>query len=199
MDLRSRKYVLTYFTDLEDVSSLFLTLPYDVVIISPLHTIPSKHYHLIVQHKNPIKFNTLKNILPTAHIEKQFGSNLQAYNYLFHKGEETKEQLKEEDIKSNIDLKSWLNGVENEKDQIGLEVLEVIETSSTLWEVVKRFPSYWRDISRFKDLWHVYRIHKYQTKGFSDYASEELVKEEDIQIDNDLKYLNDVLFNKTQQ
>ena len=165
-ELRSRKMLLTIFLNdiVKEGYDFFNVLPYDVVIVSPLHHEPTNHYHLIIHHKNAISFNTLKRIFPFCHIEKQFGSNLQAYNYLFHLGEDTKEQLREEDIKSNVDIKEWLGGtLLDEKESVGIEILNAIENSKTLWQVIKSFPNYWRDVSRLKDLWNIYRIHSFRS------------------------------------
>lgn len=71
------------------------------------------HCHIILQNKNQIRFDTLKNLIPYGDIEKQQGSNEECYNYLFHKDDKSKELEKDEYdetcIKTNIeDLESWL-------------------------------------------------------------------------------------------
>lgn len=163
----------------------FSLLNYDVVIISPLHNDPSPHYHLILQHKNAMSFNVLKKLFPFAHIEKQFGTNIQAYNYLFHYGEDSKEQLNENDIRANIELDSWK--ITGDNDSTGKEILQAIEESETLWSVIKQFPQYWRDVSKIKELWNIYRLHMFRQNSLLYYSLTEQERKE-------LNELNDQVF-----
>lgn len=178
-DLRGRKWVITQFVNDTFIIGFdfFALLKYDIVVVSPLHNEPSPHYHLIVQHKNAIAFTTLKRLMPYAHIEKQRGTNQEAYNYLIHKDDESKEQLKEEDIKANCDINILLND-EAFKDDIGIDIINAIEQCSHLWEVVKKFPNYWRDISKLKDLWNTYRIYKFHTRARDEEKLVDLLEEE---------------------
>lgn len=181
MALRSRKWLLTIFLNDYIVKDFdFNTiLKYDIVIRSPLHNVPSPHYHIILQHKNAISFDTLKRLLPYAHIEQQFGTNQQAYDYLFHKNDLDKEELSESDIVSNIDLGGWLDNKEETKEDIGRDIMRDIEESKTLWEVLKKNPSYWRDVSRIKDLWNIYQVYcfRVQNPGFNEIQSKKEVED----------------------
>ena len=197
MALRSRKWLLTIFLNDYIVKDFDFNsiLKYDIVIRSPLHNIPSQHYHIILQHKNAISFDTLKRLFPYAHIEQQFGTNQQAYEYLFHKNDADKEELSESDIVSNIDISGWLDNREETKEDIGRDIMRDIEESKTLWEVLKKNPSYWRDVSRIKDLWNIYQVYCFRVNnpGFNELQSKKEVEDSIRREQNEIKEIFGIL------
>lgn len=107
----SRSYILTVSCDkvnFEDLQELLK----EYIYIGQQEKAESGflHYQIYIENKSPIRFDTLKNKLPTAHIEKRRGTKQQAYDYvtkldtrigeIFQNGEIdlTEEQGKRNDI-----------------------------------------------------------------------------------------------------
>lgn len=68
-----------------------------------------EHAHFIIQDDNAIRFTTLKRIFPFGNIQKQMGSNKQAYDYLTHANDLKKVKYDIDDIKTNVtNLDDWL-------------------------------------------------------------------------------------------
>lgn len=72
------------------------------------------HCHIVLQHKNAIAFDTLKQLIPYGDIEKQRGNNQECYNYALHIDSKSKDKEKDlytiDCIKTNIqDLENWCN------------------------------------------------------------------------------------------
>ncbi len=83
------------------------------------------HLQGYIEYKNPVSFNTLKKLLPKAHIEKARGTKAQNFDYCSKDGkaeksltfQETLDKMILEDEYSNIQWKPWQQ-----------EILNILET-----------------------------------------------------------------------
>lgn len=96
------------------------------------------HAHYIIQNNTQIKKSTLINVMPYGDIEVQRGSNLECYEYLLHRNQDSKEEYLESNIicnklevleqwlyvkKEQSNRKDFLNGVYNFVDKKELREL----------------------------------------------------------------------------
>lgn len=87
-DTRSRGWLLTipYIHDgkklkIKDVIDIFDRYTYGVFQLELGDKTSYKHYQLYIEHKQGIRFSTLKKLIPYAHIEERKGTKQQAYDY----------------------------------------------------------------------------------------------------------------------
>ena len=133
-----------------DFDELYKTLSerYDKVLFA-LHDkdISNVHWHIVIQNKTQIRFDTLKNIIPYGDIEKQRGSNKECYEYCLHidkKSLETeKDQYDDTCIKTNIeDLETWKkldNKLGSRNDLV--QIVEDIKNGATNSDLRDNYPS----------------------------------------------------------
>src|SRR5574344_277719 len=105
------------------------------------------HCHIIIQNKNQIRFDTLKNLIPFGDIEKQRGSNKECYEYCLHIDKKSKETEKDEYddscIKTKIeDIENWKKldkglGARNDLTKI----VEDIKNGASSTEIRDNYPS----------------------------------------------------------
>lgn len=105
------------------------------------------HCHIIIQNKNQIRFDTLKNLIPFGDIEKQRGSNKECYEYCLHIDKKSKETEKDEYddscIKTNIeDIETWKKldkglGARNDLTKI----VEDLKNGASPTEIRDNYPS----------------------------------------------------------
>jgi len=105
------------------------------------------HCHIVIQGKNQIEFDALKNLIPYGDIEKQRGSNKECYEYCLHTDTKSKETEKDEYddncLKTNIeDFETWKKldkglGVRNDLTKI----VEDIKNGATSTEIRDNYPS----------------------------------------------------------
>lgn len=105
------------------------------------------HAHIIIQNKQAIRFNTLKNLLPYGDIQKQRGSNKECYEYCLHIDEKSKGKEKdiydESCMRTNIqNIDEWKK-LENEqgfRTDIA-DMLEYIRAGHSEDDFIKEYPS----------------------------------------------------------
>lgn len=90
---QSRKWLLTinnpddYELDHNAVkNTLHLFSPDYLCLVDEIATTGTKHMHIFIYSKSPIRFSTLKNRFPVAHIDKANGSVMENRDYLRKEG-----------------------------------------------------------------------------------------------------------------
>lgn len=104
----------------------------------------NNHAHIVIQHKNPIKFDTLKRLMPYGNLSKQRGSNKEVYDYLLHQDEKSKKDGKvsysPESIQTNIDdLESWKEIKQGKRSDLE-ECKLLAESGATFYEILDEYP-----------------------------------------------------------
>ena len=115
-------------------------------IISIIHEKGEKteHYHFIIQHNHQISTHTLLKIMPYGKIEKQKGSNLEAYNYLLHIDPKSvkngKKEYSPEEIQHNLeDIEFWKSITQGKRTDLE-EIITAVEEGKTHYEIFKELP-----------------------------------------------------------
>lgn len=170
-DLQARKWFirLTQYNEtkkgkyLYDFDMLFFKLckKYKFVMyIVHDKDIKNIHSHFVIHNDVPIRFSTLKKLLPYGSIEKQLGSNRQVYDYLIHK--DKVDSYSVDKVISNIDnLDVWLG----KSGSNLVDFLDLIENGASDLELKTLFPFFY---SRYNNLIQKHRqvIYKKQALLF---------------------------------
>ena len=92
-NLQSRKWLLTVNNPLdyslnhaEIKNILHLFNPDYFCLVDEIATTGTRHTHIFIYSKSPIRFSTLKNRFPVAHIDKANGSVIENRDYLRKEG-----------------------------------------------------------------------------------------------------------------
>lgn len=94
------------------------------------------HWQIYIENKNPIKFSTLKNKLPEAHLQPRWGSKKQCYGYVTKLKTAIPDTLIEN---GEIDM------TESASPKVTVEgVVDMMKRGMTLDEVLVEYPSIWR-------------------------------------------------------
>lgn len=182
--MRSRKFFITLWNKVHDkeldkeidinlnqyVEELLkhYTLSY---IIHDKEEEEKKHIHIYINNKNPISFDTLCSYNKYAHIEKVKGNDKQVFMYMQHKDNNSIEygkiQYEEENIKGNYEYEL------TEKNQIGQNLINDIESGMTLWEIIQNNPTLWHSIDKIEKLYLIYQNYLYRKYDFMDLIEKE--------------------------
>ena len=86
--MRVRSYMITIpfkykdsIIKIKDIRDKLLRYDYFVFQLEKGNNTQYKHYQLYLENEEPIRFETIKNLLPMAHIEKRNGTKKQAFEY----------------------------------------------------------------------------------------------------------------------
>ena len=146
---QSRKWLLTinnpddYELDHNAVkNTLHLFNPDYFCLVDEIATTGTKHMHIFIYSKSPIRFSTLKNRFPVAHIDKANGSVTENRDYLRKEG---KWQGSDKEQTNLIDTFEEVGDVpkpvdENSPDMSAL--IEEIENGLDTYEIIKLHPKY---------------------------------------------------------
>ncbi len=96
------------------------------VIADEVASTGTHHTHIYIYSKSPIRFSTLKNRLPTAHIEKAYGTSQQNRDYILKTVKEYTEygQLPTEKSENAPEMQQLIEAIQN-----GKRPAEIIEES----------------------------------------------------------------------
>ena len=95
-------------------------------------TTETKHMHIFIYSKSPIRFSTLKNRFPVAHIDKANGSVMENRDYLRKEGKWQGSDKEQTNLIDTVD--------ENSPDMSAL--IEEIENGLDTCEIIKLHPKY---------------------------------------------------------
>ena len=148
-NLQSRKWLLTVNNPLdyglnhaEIKNILHLFNPDYFCLVDEIATTGTRHTHIFIYSKSPIRFSTLKNRFPVAHIDKANGSVTENRDYLRKEG---KWQGSDKEQTNLIDTFEEVGDVpkpvdENSPDMSAL--IEEIENGLDTYEIIKLHPKY---------------------------------------------------------
>lgn len=106
-ELRRCKWFITlYEYDIEYIKARLKSYKTHLIIKHDKGYNP--HWHIYVEHKNPIRYTTLKKHFPYSVLEVQRGAIFDVYNFLFHYDENYKYSVN--DLISNLS-KEEINNV----------------------------------------------------------------------------------------
>ena len=148
-NLQSRKWLLTVNNPLDyglnhaEIKNILpLFNPDYFCLVDEIATTGTRHTHIFIYSKSPIRFSTLKKRFPIAHIDKANGSVIENRDYLRKEG---KWQGSDKEQTNLIDTFEEVGNVpkpvdENSPDMSAL--IEEIENGLDTYEIVKLHPKY---------------------------------------------------------
>lgn len=106
------------------------------------------HTHVYIYFGSPIRFSTLKNHFPEAHIEKAYGTSNENRDYVFKDGKWVNDRKKETNLSDTHeewgDLPEERQGARNDC----VELYELIQAGKSNYEIIEEKPDFISQIER---------------------------------------------------
>lgn len=115
-------------------------------------TTGTHHTHIFIYRKSPIRFNTLKNRFPVAHIDKSLGSCEENRNYLRKEGKWEGTQKAETNLINTFEEYGELPDEKQENNPDYAELLEDVENGKSTGEIVRNKPKFIFRVNSIDDL-----------------------------------------------
>lgn len=104
-------------------------------------TTGTPHTHIFVLADSPIRFNTIKNRFPVAHIEKAYGSAKENRDYILKAGKWADSDKAETSVEGTFEEYGDMPSEKAEKAPVMAEVIEAIKDGKTTAEIVEDNPA----------------------------------------------------------
>lgn len=104
-------------------------------------TTDTLHTHIFLYSKSPIRFSTIKNRFPTAHIEKAFGSAKDNRDYITKSGKWTESEKAETSVKGSFFEFGELPNENEEKSLKMFQLLQSVKDGLSTTEIIDNSPS----------------------------------------------------------
>ena len=146
---QSRKWMLTINNPadcgldhdrLRELLSLFC--PDYFCLADEIATTGTFHTHLFLYAKSPIRFSTLKNRFPTAHIEKAYGSAKDNRDYIRKEGKWLDDEKAETSVAGSFCEHGTLPAAGEEKDPKMYRLLQDVKSGLSTTEIIDDTPSF---------------------------------------------------------
>lgn len=121
-------------------------------LVDEVATTGTPHTHIFIYRQTPIRFNTLKNKFPIAHIDKSLGSCQDNRNYLRKEGKWAETDKADTNL---IETFEEFGDIPNEKQEGNpdyAELLEDVENGLSTGEIVKNKPKFIFRVNGIDDL-----------------------------------------------
>lgn len=171
MNIQSRKWLLTINNpaDIELTHDRIIELlapsnPDYICLVDEIALTGTHHTHVFVYSHSPIRFNTIKNRFPTAHIDKAQGSVKENRDYLRKEGKWTGTSKEKTNLIDTFKEIGEIPNPHNENNPEIAEILEEIKEGKSTYEIIENHPKYTfrsRDIDILRQ---TYLTNYYRTK-----------------------------------
>ncbi len=101
----------------------------------------TEHIHIFIYSTSPIRFSTLKNRFPIAHIEKAYGSVKQNVDYIKKEGKWQFTDKTETIVEGSFEEYGIIPSESQEEDPIMYQLLEDIKDGKTTMQIIEDNPS----------------------------------------------------------
>ena len=105
-------------------------------------TTGTEHMHIFVYSSSPIRFRTIKNRFPLAHLDKAYGSCKENRDYLRKEGKWANTKKAETSIDGSFQEYGQLPNEGKEKSPQKSELIELIQSGLTTAQIIKNNPNY---------------------------------------------------------
>ncbi|MBR1649971.1 MAG: replication protein [Lachnospiraceae bacterium] len=154
MDIQSRKWQLTInnpqhkqltHEEIKYILNMFKSIQYYCLSdeIAGTH-----HTHIYLLFKSPVRFTTIKNKFPQAHIEKAYGTSAQNREYVFKEGKWEQDKKKETNLAETHeewgDLPEERQGARNDC----AELYEMVTEGKSNYEIIEGNPNFIKQVER---------------------------------------------------
>lgn len=106
------------------------------------------HTHVYVLFKSPVRFSTIKNHFPKAHIEKAYGTSLQNQEYVFKEGKWANDKKQETNLMDTHEewgeIPQERQGARNDC----AELYEMVTEGKSNYEILEENPDFIKQIER---------------------------------------------------
>lgn len=146
---QSRKYLLTINNPQEQginhdfINNACTDLILDYYCMSDeIATTGTKHTHIFLYRQSPIRFGTIKNKFPTAHIDKAYGTCQENKDYVAKIGKWKESMKSETSIEGTFEEHGIMPTEQSEKAPLMTQLLSSIENGDTTAEIIKNNPKF---------------------------------------------------------
>lgn len=123
------------------------------------------HTHIFLYSKSPIRFSTVKNRFPTAHIEKVFGSAKDNRDYITKSGKWAESEKAETSIKDSFCEFGELPNENEEKSPKMFQLLQNVKDGLSTTEIIDNSPSFAFKVRDIDVLRETYLAEKYRSQN----------------------------------
>lgn len=148
-NFQSRKFLLTFNNPLEYkmthdemIRRVQLSNPDYFCLVDEVATTGTPHTHLFIYSRSPIRFSTLKNRFPTAHIDKANGTVAENRDYIRKEGKWATSSKSETNLIDTFEEYGDIPKPCNESNPDMAELIAEIEEGKSTYDIVKAHPKY---------------------------------------------------------
>lgn len=169
---QSRKWLLTvnnpqeYDLDhnkIKDIVMLFN--PNYFCMVDEVATTGTYHTHIFIYSSSPIRFITIKNRIPVAHIDKANGSALENRDYLRKSGKWENSNKEKTNIKDTFEEYGTIPKPQDESAPGMAELITEIESGLSNFEIIKKNPKYGFKAKDIDSLRQTFLAEKYSNRN----------------------------------
>lgn len=102
----------------------------------------TEHLHIFIYSNSPIRFSTVKNRFPMAHLDKAYGSCQENRNYLLKTGKWANTKKAETSIPGSFYEWGTIPSEGKEKNPQKNELIDLIQAGISTADIIKRNPNY---------------------------------------------------------
>jgi len=146
---QSRKWALTInnpqdcgLTHETMAETLSLFMPDYFCLADEIASTGTFHTHIFLYSQSPIRFTTVKNRFPTAHIEKAYGSAKENRDYIRKEGKWAEDKKAETSVEGSFMEWGSLPNEGEEKDPKMFKLLQSVKDGLSTTEIIDETPSF---------------------------------------------------------
>ena len=169
---QSRKWMLTInnpqdcgldHSGMQRLLSLFC--PDYFCLADEIATTGTFHTHIFIYSKSPIRFSTLKNRFPTAHIEKAFGSAKDNRDYIRKEGKWLDDKKAETSVTGSFYEFGLIPSECEERDPKMFKLLQNVKDGLSTTEIIDESPNFAFKSKDIDALREAYRAEQYMSQN----------------------------------
>lgn len=169
---QSRKWLLTvnnpaeYDLDHEKIKDLIMLFnPTYFCMVDEIATTGTYHTHIFIYSSSPIRFITIKNRLPVAHIDKAKGTAYENRDYLRKSGKWENSIKEKTNLINTFEEYGKIPQPQNENAPGMAELIDDIENGLTTYAIIKRHPKYSFKTKDIDSIRQTYLAEKYSNRN----------------------------------
>lgn len=133
-------------------------------MVDEIATTGTPHTHIFIFRNSPLRFNTLKNRFPVAHIDKSLGSCQDNRNYLRKEGKWADTEKAETNILNTFIEYGEMPTEKYEVNPEYAEIIENIESGMTIAEIIRDKPKFALRVKGLEELSETIKAEEYLNK-----------------------------------
>lgn len=151
LNSQSRKYILTinnpdeHLLNHEKIKKIMeekLTVTYYYMCDEIGSETGTYHIHIFLYSTSPIRFSTIKNAFPTAHIDKCCGSVRDNRDYIRKEGRWANTEKASTNLKDTYEEWGTLPTERDEKHNDLSQIMTLIDSGADVNEIIEKYPNY---------------------------------------------------------